>query len=91
MTITNHSASSGPFPSCRRATELISKSHDAPLSFKEQLALRLHLLVCTWCRRYEKQILLLRRVMELRRADDDPRATDLPTEARERIRNALKR
>jgi hypothetical protein len=89
MSMTNHNTTSGPFASCRRATELISKAQDAPLSWKDGVALRLHLLLCKWCRRYEKQIRILRNVMALRRADDDAGSAALPDEARERIRRAL--
>lgn len=85
----DHGTAQRTFASCRRATELISKAQDVPLDSKERFALRLHLLLCRWCRRYEKQIHVLRSLMSRRRAGDGITAVELPAEARERIRRAL--
>ncbi|WP_342668421.1 zf-HC2 domain-containing protein [Eikenella halliae] len=41
---------------CQRAAELISLQHDRPLSLWERWQLRLHLLVCSPCQRYQKQL-----------------------------------
>lgn len=41
--------------SCLKATELIEKKFHIKLSFKERLQLRMHLMVCDKCARYEKQ------------------------------------
>ena len=41
---------------CQRAAELISLQHDRPLSLLERWQLRLHLLVCSPCQRYQKQL-----------------------------------
>ncbi|MDU4301148.1 zf-HC2 domain-containing protein [Eikenella corrodens] len=41
---------------CQRAAELISLQHDRPLSLWERWQLRLHLLVCSPCKRYQKQL-----------------------------------
>ncbi len=77
-------------PTCREVSRLQSYSLDHPLSLPRRFGLRLHLLVCKWCRRYGKQIRLLRRA-----AHDHPQAvTDavprsLSPEARERLRRAL--
>lgn len=46
--------------SCRRATFLISTSLDRPLTRRERLGLRIHLIVCPACRRYRKQVRRLR-------------------------------
>ena len=40
---------------CRKATFLIEKSNDAPLSFLEKVRLNMHLSVCNGCRNYLKQ------------------------------------
>lgn len=42
--------------SCRKATELISKEMDEPLSRWETFSLKAHLLVCWCCNRFKKQI-----------------------------------
>jgi len=41
--------------SCKRATFLIEKRQFKPLGVAEQLKLKMHLAVCSWCRTYERQ------------------------------------
>ena len=43
-------------PACKEVTELISLELDRGLSFSEWMKVRLHILICTWCARYLKQI-----------------------------------
>jgi hypothetical protein len=45
--------------SCDRAARLLSDAEDRRLTFVERLALRGHLFVCVWCRRYRAQIRLI--------------------------------
>lgn len=47
---------------CKNATKLMSKQQDSPLSLRQRVALRLHLLMCSGCRNYEKQMAFIRRV-----------------------------
>lgn len=89
MNAPHHRGVSEIFVSCRRATELLSKSHDAPLTSRERLALRLHLLLCGWCRRYGRQIALVRDALRQDAATLEPRGPALSPAARERIRRAL--
>lgn len=42
---------------------LMSESMERPLELREKLQLKLHLIVCTWCARYLKQIKFLRQVL----------------------------
>lgn len=46
--------------SCRKATTLLSKQMDEPLSLWEKFLLSTHLLVCWCCRRFQTHILILR-------------------------------
>lgn len=48
---------------CRRAHELLSRRMDGPLEPAAQLRLKLHLAVCEWCVRVERQMNLLREAM----------------------------
>ena len=48
---------------CRRAHALLSRRCDAPLAWHEQLALQLHLLACTGCRRVAQHLALLSQAM----------------------------
>ena len=46
-------------PTCVEMARLASESLDHPLSWKTRLKMRLHWLICVWCRRYFKQIHLM--------------------------------
>lgn len=46
--------------SCKQATELMSQELDRPLSLIERLGLRLHVLICTGCHNYRRQMGILR-------------------------------
>jgi hypothetical protein len=78
--------------SCERASKLISQSMDRSLTLRERWALRFHLVLCVYCRRYRRQLQLIRdamrRVMEIERpvsAGGDA----LSPEARQRIAEVL--
>jgi HD-GYP domain-containing protein (c-di-GMP phosphodiesterase class II) len=76
---------------CKGASHLISKSQDAPLTFRERWGLRFHLWMCESCRRFDQQIAFIRlAMMKIRqRASSVPEKIELPLQARERIRNVL--
>ncbi len=42
--------------SCKEVGELLSQGLDRKLSFREQLGLKIHLVVCKTCNCYEKQL-----------------------------------
>jgi len=79
--------------SCKDATRLISDSMDRSLPLGKRIGIRLHLLVCRFCFRYERQLLLIRdTVRRIVDAPDPPAALSpdaLSPEARERILRAL--
>jgi hypothetical protein len=77
-------------PTCREASRLQSIALDQPLPLPKRFGLRLHLLVCKWCRRYSKQIRFLRRAAH----DHSEQLTEatpriLSPEARERLKRSL--
>ncbi len=85
-------------PPCRQITVLMSESMERPLTLRERVTLRLHLWVCIWCVWYLEQLHVLRRAVGARAvqtaaaADDEiSSAITLSTEARERIKQALRR
>ena len=45
---------------CRDISALVSRSMDAQLSVGERLRVRLHLAICGACRRFARQVQLLR-------------------------------
>lgn len=46
--------------SCKQATELMSQEQDRHLSLAERVGLRLHVLICSACDNYRRQISFLR-------------------------------
>lgn len=46
--------------SCKQASQLVSQSLERKLSRRERLALRMHLWICKYCRRFSQQIKTIR-------------------------------
>lgn len=76
---------------CKDASHLISERLERPLGVRERWGLRLHLWLCANCRRFERQMALLRQALRKlgQRAEAELQDRDLEPEARERIRQAL--
>ena len=78
-------------PSCKAAARLQSEALDHKLAFRQQLGLRIHLVLCKWCSRYGKQITFVQKVAH---SHPDEVTTAVPQElsdeARERIRKQLR-
>jgi hypothetical protein len=62
-------------PTCREVHRLVSQGMDRELSLVERTRMRLHLMVCTPCTRFNAQMALLRRAM---RQAPPPDAADEP-------------
>jgi hypothetical protein len=79
--------------SCKDVTPLISRSMDTSLPVGKRIGVRIHLLICRFCARYEKQLLLIRetvrRVVAAEELPGGPSAEALSEDARGRIRQAL--
>lgn len=70
----------------------MSESLERPLRPLEILKLRLHLVVCAWCKTYLKQIKFMRRMarrQEFTAAMDQASPVALSAEARQRITKSL--
>jgi len=48
---------------CHYATRMISEAQERRLGMLERLSLRAHLVMCNACRRFERQLPLLRQAM----------------------------
>jgi predicted anti-sigma-YlaC factor YlaD len=46
---------------CKEATELVSQNLDRHLGLGQRIALRLHLLMCNYCRNYSEHLAFLHR------------------------------
>ena len=79
--------------SCKDVTKLLSESMDRPLPLGKRIGVRLHLIICKWCARYERQLLLIRETARRLAATlDAPGETfgdTLSEEARERIGKSI--
>jgi hypothetical protein len=79
--------------SCKDVTRLLSESMDHSLPLGKRVGVRLHLLICKFCVRYERQLLLIRETARRLVATEDwpgePYGETLSEEARERIRKSL--
>ena len=75
--------------SCHRATFLLSQSQERELTLRERWGLRLHLLLCTMCRRFAAQVRFLAELG--RHMDATPGEPGLSPDARFRILETLRR
>lgn len=41
---------------CKQNTELLSQSLERPITLRERMAMRMHLMMCRGCRNFEKQL-----------------------------------
>ena len=78
--------------SCKQASQLVSQSLERKLNRRERFALRMHLWICRYCRRFSQQIQALR--VMLRRCvveiENDTQIT-LPVETKQTITNLINR
>jgi len=79
--------------SCKDVTQLISESMDASLPIGKRIGVRLHLLICKFCLRYKRQLLLIRETARHLAASEEPYGSPtgepLSVGAKERIRESL--
>lgn len=57
---------------CKEAAALMVGREDHALAWNDRLALRLHLLVCKACPRFERQLLVMRNQLKEWRNDASP-------------------
>ena len=78
---------------CDEITRLVSMSLDTDLSRPERIAVRIHLLYCTSCRRFRKHMSVLREILKRAAANGEDAGVllsqALSAEARARIQRAL--
>jgi len=65
---------------------------DASLPVHHRLMITIHLLMCKYCNRFKKQLLIIRQAIRIEKpAEDDPCQTaSLPKATRERIKRVVK-
>ncbi|HEY9050329.1 MAG TPA: zf-HC2 domain-containing protein [Gammaproteobacteria bacterium] len=50
--------------SCKHATSLMSQAQDRELKLSERMQLRFHLMMCTGCTNYNKQLHIISKAMK---------------------------
>jgi hypothetical protein len=78
---------------CSEVSRLVSESLDRKLPLLLRMGLRMHFLMCRFCARYRKQLLIIRNTLHLQesRGEDTVTTVSLPQDARHRIKEALSR
>lgn len=75
---------------CKQTSLLVSQSLDRPLTWRERWAVRTHLLICVYCRRFTQQLKLIRGFMQRwQQQATENSDIELPLAARERIAQQL--
>lgn len=77
---------------CSDVSQKVSQSLDVSLPFHHRMAVRMHLLMCCYCARFRRQLLMLRKTS--RHVDSEPSGSEAPCklsqETKERIKKALR-
>lgn len=79
-------------PACEHIIEQLSQAMDGRLRLADRVKLKLHVMICPFCERYGRQIMLLRTILRREAAETTGGSTirhPLPSDARERIKQAL--
>ncbi|MFC1877022.1 zf-HC2 domain-containing protein [Thermodesulfobacteriota bacterium] len=77
--------------SCKDVSQKVSQSMDVELPFYQRMAVRMHLLMCRYCARFYRQLIMLRKMS--RHIDGGPPDTKAPAglsqDAKERLKKTL--
>lgn len=71
---------------CKQASQIISQSLDRNLTLRERFALKLHLLVCAYCKRFSQQMQTLRvAIKQMTASIENDHKIEIPSAAKTRI------
>lgn len=78
--------------SCSEVSQKVSQAMDGRLPFRHRMAIRIHLMMCRYCARFRRQLLLIRKMCryEENGVMDAPVPDALTPEVRERIKASLR-
>ena len=78
-------------PTCEEMSRLVSESFEQPLSWKVKCRMRLHFVICVWCKRYAKHLKFLHQAANGLEAHlSEPSRNELSPAARERIKARIR-
>jgi len=76
---------------CKEVSRLVSESLDRKLPLYQRIGVRVHLLMCKFCRRFEQQLMLIRKTLRVEALYEDTESyLSLPPEAQKRIKRFLR-
>lgn len=75
-------------PTCQEVSHLTSQAMDESLPLSKRLGMRLHLMMCVWCRRNAQQLELVRNLARKQSAAQSS-SSQLSPDARERLSKML--
>ena len=80
------------FYTCKEASQLVSHACDRRLTLGERIGLQMHLLICSACARFARQIRFLREATRRLASGelDGPEYPAMPPAARSRIQRKLR-
>jgi len=82
-------------PDCKEVAELASFSMDETLPFNKRIGLKMHIMMCKFCRRNFEQLYLIRKLIGIKLRSDDAGEIEadsqLSEESRQRIASLLKK
>lgn len=77
---------------CNEVSQKVSQAMDTKLPVRHRMAIRVHLMMCRYCARFHRQLLLLRKMCQLE--GHSTSETSIPNaltpDARERIKVSLR-
>jgi Putative zinc-finger len=77
---------------CKQASQFISQSLDRPLTLRERLALKLHLFICKYCKRFSQQLVSMRVALEtMTKLAENDNSIEMPEESKKRIAENVKK
>ena len=78
---------------CQKISHLVSESLDRKLPLYQRMGMRIHLMMCKFCSRYQEQLLFLRKIARLysETSEDSDLPIQLSSEAGKRIKESMAR
>jgi hypothetical protein len=78
--------------SCKDVSKKVSASMDRTLPFYQRMFIRIHLMMCKYCSRFRRQLMILRKMsrIEIIFPKDVDQSMVLSMEARERLKKSLR-
>ena len=76
--------------SCKNASQIISQSLDRQLTMQERFALKLHLLICKYCKRFSQHMQTIRVALKLAtHAIENDDTITMPSETKKRLMQSI--